>query len=111
MAELRHAPYGSANPPMAIGLKALDLAEWIEPDEHLAGELVEKDRLLAERHAEVFAERADSRAAQQEVLALLVEHLPRAHPDVYHREGTRIRIMPAGSSVEVETPAAAPLEC
>jgi hypothetical protein len=51
MAELRHAPYGSANPPMAIGLKALDLAEWIEPDEHLAGELVEKERLLAERHA------------------------------------------------------------
>ena len=111
MPELRHAPYGSANPPMAIGLKPLDLAEWIEPDAHLAGELVEKGRLLAERHAEVYAERADSRLAQQEVLALLVEHLPRAHPDVYRRDGSRSRIIPAGVSVEVETPAAAPLEC
>src|SRR5262245_20723897 len=96
MPELRHAPYDSANPPMAIGLKALDLAEWIEPDEHLAGELVEKERLLAERHAEVFAERPDARAAQQEVLTLLLEHLPCAHPDVYRRDGSRIHIIPAG---------------
>jgi hypothetical protein len=111
MAELRHAPYGSANPPMAIGLKALDLAEWIEPDEHLAGELVEKERLLKDRHAEVYAERPDSRTAQQEVLALLIEHLPRAHPDVYRRDGSRIHIIPAGVSIEVANPDEAPLEC
>ena len=111
MAELRHAPYGSANPPMAIGLKALELAEWIEPDEHLAGELIEKKRLLAERHAEVYAERPASRPAQQEVLALLIEHLPRAHPGVYRRDGSRIHIIPAEVSVEVENPEEAPLEC
>ena len=59
MAELRHAPYAGTDPPMAIGLKALDLAQWIEPDEHLAGELAEKRQLLAERHSEVYAERSE----------------------------------------------------
>jgi hypothetical protein len=67
--------------------------------------------LLAERHAEVFAERPDSRPAQQEVLALLIEHLPRAHPDAYRRDGSRIHIVPAGVGIEVESPQEAPLEC
>src|SRR5919205_916624 len=44
MAELTHAPYAGATPPMAIGLKALDLAEWIEPDEHLAAVRGEIDK-------------------------------------------------------------------
>ena len=111
MAELRHAPYAVAGPPMAIGLKALDLAEWIEPDEHLAGELAEKRQLLAERHSEVYAERPDSGPAQAEVLALLAEHLPRVHPGIYRRDGSRIAVIPAGIAVEVDRPRESPLEC
>src|SRR5262245_25254254 len=110
MAELRHAPYSGGGPPMAIGLKALDLAEWIEPDEHLAGELVEKERLLAERHSEVYAERPDSRRAQEEVLALLVEHLPRAHPGVYRRDGSSIRVLPAGVGIDIGNKRESPLK-
>ena len=104
MAELRHAPYAGTDPPMAIGLKALDLAQWIEPDEHLTGELAEKRRLLAERHSEVYAERSDSRPAQAEVLALLAEHLPRVHPEIYRRDGSRIQVIPAGIAIEVDSP-------
>jgi hypothetical protein len=111
MAELRHAPYSGGGPPMAIGLKALDLAEWIEPDEHLAGELAEKERLLDQRHAEVYAERPDSRPAQEEVLSLLLEHLPRIHPEIYRRDGSRIHIIPTGTSIEVEHPEESPLQC
>lgn len=111
MAELTHAPYAGAAPPMAIGLKALDLAEWIEPDEHLAAELAEKERLLAERHSEVYAERPDSRPAQEEVLALLVEHLPRVHPGIYRRDGSRIHVMPAAVSVDIDKPQEPPLQC
>ena len=111
MAELRHAPYAGTDPPMAIGLKALDLAQWIEPDEHLAGELAEKRQLLAERHSEVYAERSDSRPAQAEVLALLAEHLPRVHPEIYRRDGSRIQVIPAGIAIEVDSPRELPLEC
>jgi hypothetical protein len=96
---------------MAIGLKALDLAEWIEPDAHLAAELAEKERLFKERHCEVYAERPDSRPAQEEVLALLREHLPHLHPDVYRRDGSRIHIIPAATSIEVDHPEESPLEC
>ena len=38
-----------------MGIKALDLAEWIEVDERFAAQLAERRRLLAERPADVLA--------------------------------------------------------
>ena len=38
-----------------MGIKALDLAEWIEVDERFAAQLAERRRLLDERPADVLA--------------------------------------------------------
>jgi hypothetical protein len=70
-----------------MGLRPLDLQDWIEPDEHLAVELAEKDRLLRDRHQEVFAVLPEAMEGSKEVLGLLATHLPARFPKLYRREG------------------------
>ncbi len=104
--ELAHTPYDGSRQPFSIGLKPLDLAEWIEPDGDLVAHLDEKERLFAERREVVFREEAETREAQREVLALLAEHLPARFPDLYRREGARLEVLPAGQTVDLEGDAA-----
>lgn len=77
---LAHTPYDGSATPFTIGLKPLDLTEWLEIDALHMPYLAEKRRLFAERPADVFAEEADTREAQREVLDLirgwLEEHAP-----------------------------------
>lgn len=79
-------PYDGSSKLFAIGLKPLDLSEWIDADERLAADLAHKERLAAERWDEVFAAEAGTEASQAEVLALLIEHLPARFPELYRRE-------------------------
>jgi hypothetical protein len=72
---------------LLAGLQTLDFQDWIEPDERFASELAEKERLLRERHAEVFSVLPEALAGSTEVLELLVEHLPTRFPALYRREG------------------------
>lgn len=69
------------------GLQPLDLHEWIEIDEHFANELAEKERLLRERHHDVFAVLPEALAGSMEVLELLAAHLPVRFPTLYRGEG------------------------
>lgn len=79
---------------MAMALRPLDPAEWIAPDDDLEPQLAEKDRLLAERPADVFAALHGSEAAQTELLARLLAHLPERFPSLYQRAGDTLRIGP-----------------
>lgn len=49
-----------------------------------------KRELLSERNSELFSALPGSEAAQQEVLDLLLEHLPRRFPKSFAREGDRL---------------------
>ena len=102
MAELLHTPYDGSSAPFSLGLRTLDVAQWIEPDEHLAAELVEKAELLSARRAEVWQEEIATRPAQAEVLAMLADHLLQRFPALYAREGDAIRVVPAGVSVPID---------
>ncbi len=110
MPELRHTPDDGSRTPFTLGLEALDLAQWIEPDEHLADELAEKARLLSVKRDEVWQEEVETRAAQAEVLDMLAAYLPATFPAVYRRDGGRITIVPAGASVDLDDTAMPPLE-
>lgn len=100
----RHTPYDGSSKLFEIGLKPLEPADWIDVDERLADYLSEKDRLIAAARDEVFAAEASTEAAQQEVLALLAEHLPARFPDLYRRDGDAMEV--AGRRVDLrETPA------
>jgi hypothetical protein len=102
MPELAHTPYDGSTTPFTLGLQTLDLADWIEPDEHLAGELAEKAELLSARRGEVWQEEIETRPAQAEVLALLAAHLLERFPAVYARDGNGIRVIAAGVTVPLD---------
>ena len=96
-------PYDGSSKLFQIGLKPLEAADWIDVDERLAADLAEKERLAAERWDEVFAAEPGTEAAQAELLAMLVAHLPERFPDVYRRHGSTMIV--AGRRVDL---AAAP---
>ena len=80
MATPAHTPYDGSATPFTIGLKPLDLDDWLEVDGHYAEYLDEKDRLIRERTAEVFAAETGTEEAQAETLDLVAGHLG-AHLD------------------------------
>src|SRR5262249_2194981 len=57
--------------------------DWILIDDDFERDLAEKERLLAVRHAEVFAALPQAGAGAQEVLERLTEHLKRHFPQHY----------------------------
>ena len=100
-----HTPYDGSSPLFKIGLKTLDLNEWIDGDDRLPTYLDEKERLWALHPAETFVAEAGTEVAQAEVLGLLAEHLPVRFPEVYRRDGDAIEIVPANRTVALgDTP-------
>jgi hypothetical protein len=92
-ATLAHTPYDGSSKPFAIGLRPLDLANWIEVDGNLGAHLAEKRRLYAEIPEKVFVEEPETRAAQQEVLDLLAAHLPVHFPQTHRRIGSSVELV------------------
>jgi len=89
---IAHTPYDGSAKPFTIGLKPLDLRNWIEVDDHIDAYLAEKDRLYATLPEKVFVEELDTRGAQQEVLELLSAHLQARLPGTYRRRDDRCLI-------------------
>jgi dimethylamine monooxygenase subunit A len=92
-----HTPYDGSSKPFQIGLKPLDPATWIEVDDNLAIYLLEKHRLYREETANVLVAEQGTDAAQQEVLDMLVEYLPKHFPNIYQHTDDSIVIHPPGS--------------
>jgi hypothetical protein len=90
MKQPTYTPYDGSARLFTIGLGPLDPARWIEPDADLERYLLEKDRLIAGHRNTIFVEEAGTRAAQQEVLDLLAEHVTAQHPAHYRRAGSAI---------------------
>ncbi|MEP9372524.1 DUF3445 domain-containing protein [Mesorhizobium sp. KR1-2] len=103
-----HTPYDGSTKPFTIALKTLDPTDWIEVDSDLPSYLAEKDRLYASLADKVFVEEADTRAAQREVLDMLVSYLLQHHPETYRRDGHEIVVMD-GRRVDIGEAAEQPL--
>ena len=82
-----YVPFRAGPFRLLAGLQPLDLQDWIEIDGQFASELAEKERLLRERHHEVFAVFPEALASSMEVLELLAAHLPMRFPTLYRDEG------------------------
>ena len=95
-----HTPYDGTSKPFAIGLKQVEPRDWIELDGHLEAYLAEKDRLYGEIPDKVFVAEPETRAAQQEVLELLVAHLLENHPQTYRMDGSRCVIAGTGRAID-----------
>ena len=105
-----YLPFAAGPYRMQMGLRPLDLAEWIEIDADLGAILREKRRLLALRHAEVFAALASTEEAGEEVLDLLFDHLPRRFPTQYPRMDATIALAATGEIIGRRHPALHPLD-
>jgi hypothetical protein len=106
----RYRPFLDGPWRLAMGIKALDPAAWIEIDESFVGQLAERRRLLAERRADVLAALPESRAGQQELLELLLGHLPEQFPEHFRRRDGRIENRATGERFDIAAFAGAPLE-
>jgi len=65
-----------------MGLRPLDLAEWLERDEHREEELALKTALLHEHYEDVVATEPEGDEASDELLEEVRAYLGRRHPDV-----------------------------
>jgi dimethylamine monooxygenase subunit A len=108
-AHMLHKPYDGSSKPFTIGLGQLDPEEWIEVDADLAHYLDEKRRLYADETKNVLASEAGSETAQAEVLAVLVEHLPKRFPETYVRDGNTMHILGGRHHVNLTNPDLGPL--
>ena len=106
----RYTPYDKGRFQLTLGIKELDPGQWIEIDQHYAGQLAEKRRLLAERPGDVFDALPDSAAAQAECLDLLLAHLQRHRPETIAVEGSAIRVRPTGDAYDRRDFADRPLD-
>ena len=106
----RYTPYDGSRSAFSIGLKPLDLSDWIEPDEHLAVHLAEKRRLDADPAASTFRAESGTCAAQQEVLDLLLDHLVTHFGGLYERRpGGRVCALATGDVFAIDDWKEAPL--
>jgi hypothetical protein len=96
-------PYDGSSPLFRIGTRPLDPADWLAPDAAMATQLVEKARLFAERPGEVFAEMPESRPAQAELLALLVDHLPARFPTLWRHRKAGMLVAATGETVALDS--------
>ncbi|MFN3547722.1 MAG: heme-dependent oxidative N-demethylase family protein [Mesorhizobium sp.] len=82
-----HTPYDGSSTPFTIGLRQLDPATWLEVDRHYEAHLAQKRELLARDRDIVFRAEPATLAAQEEVFALVRDHLIGGFPSVF--PGTR----------------------
>ncbi|HEV2517769.1 MAG TPA: DUF3445 domain-containing protein [Devosia sp.] len=98
-----HTPYDGSAKLFQIGIRPLELRDWIDVDERLAADLAEKDRVAATYPGAAFLAEPGTEAAQAEVLALLSEHLIGRHPSLYRRSANGIEVVPANRCVTFDS--------
>lgn len=94
--QLDDLPFAAGDWRLALGLKPLLVQDWIKIDEHYAEQLRLRDRLMGDRHDEVFAALPGSEAGQQESLELLLSHLLHCFPQHYQQQGDDIHNLTTG---------------
>ena len=87
-----YMPFDKGRFRLSMGIVALDLDEWLQPDEYFYKELLEKEALLANQKSEVFQSRKGSQLAQQEVLDLIIDYMNRFHSELVRIDGDKIFI-------------------
>ncbi len=96
-----HTPYDGRSQAFTIGLRQIEPAAWLSPDDELAAYLAEKQRLLQAHRDTVLLVEDDSAAAQRELLEWLTDHLATHHGDTHRRDGRHMHV--AGNSVDLTT--------
>ena len=93
-----------------LGLRLLDLADWIELGDDYATELAAK-AVVREHHPDtVFVALPEASSACQEILDVLVDHLTGTWPEHFCRRGSVVENGLTGESVAVDGQSLHPLD-
>jgi dimethylamine monooxygenase subunit A len=92
----------------AMGLKPLDLARWIEPDDELAAQARLKARLLRTERRRVLLARPQAAEACRELHTLLAGHLAQYHPEHYTLIEGELGVLATGARYPEEPPRSGP---
>lgn len=103
-------PYDGSSTPFTIGLKPLDLAEWIEIDATYDSQMREKRRLYATVPDRVFVAEPDTDQAQREVLDLVHAHVIQQFPQRFRQDCKGIAIAGHPALSTADTRAMPPLK-
>ena len=95
----RHSPYDGSSKPFTVGLKPIPEDIWLEPDGFLVQHLAEKERLFAAGLDAVFRHETDTGAAQEEVLALVLDNLTRFHSGTHQVRETAAVLVETGRAI------------
>lgn len=79
---LDELPLDAGPPWLSMGVRALDTACWLVVDDRYRAEVAEKDRLMAERPADVFAALPGTEDACEEVRDVVTDWMAANHPDL-----------------------------
>ena len=101
---MTHTPYDGSSKPFTIGLKPLDITDWIEIDRHLPAYLDEKQRLLGTVRDKILASEPGTEGSQREILDALVAHLLSIFPNTYRLNDRTMEIIPAKRTVNLDHP-------
>jgi dimethylamine monooxygenase subunit A len=95
---------------MAMGLITVPQADWMELDARYREEMAERQRLLCERHDDVFAVLPEAQDASIEVLQLLVAHLTTQFPTWFTLDGSTLVNRLTDETWDLAAPPCHPLE-
>ncbi|MGF1538260.1 MAG: DUF3445 domain-containing protein [Elainellaceae cyanobacterium] len=93
---LEDLPFAQGDWRLALGLRPLQLQDWIEIDAHYREQLRLRERLMGDRPEDVFAALPGSEPGQQEILELLLAHLLHYFPQHYQRQGESVSNLTTG---------------
>ncbi|MEX0349902.1 MAG: DUF3445 domain-containing protein [Paracoccaceae bacterium] len=86
-------PYDPLTPRPLPGIAPLRIEDWLIRDEAFAGQMAQRDALLAERRADVLAMHDTARPAAEELLDLVIAlAYPGAGPNVTRPDGVAVTI-------------------
>ena len=90
---ITHTPYNGSSKPFNIGVRPLEIRDWIEVDANLPAYLIQKARHYHDDRHQVIVSEESSKPAQSEALHLLVAHVCERYPDIYRKSGNTINIL------------------
>ena len=108
--EATYLPFESGPYRMAMALTTVPEAAWFEIDDRYVDEMVERRRLLHERHADVFGALPPSDAARAETLRAVVDNLTTHFPQWFAREHDSLHNELTGEDWNLAAPPCDPLE-
>lgn len=78
---MTHVPVDGRPFTLTMGLRALDILDWIEIDDNYDSELQQKRDLLLKQRHQVLAVLPTGERGSRETLSMLKDHLPRRFPE------------------------------